>query len=472
MTELEDVGHALVIGLGISGQAAADCLLRAGVRVTVNDISTAGTVAAAAEELRGMGAGVVLGHHRLELLEGVDLVVVSPGVKSRLPLLAEAERRGITVWSEIELAWRRARGPVVAVTGTNGKTTTVSMIAWVLKSCGREALAAGNIGHPLVKAVDEVGEDAVLVVEVSSFQLAYTEKFRPRVAVLLNLAEDHFDWHEDMEEYVAAKTRIWMGQGPGDLAVCNLDDPACVEAARSAPASVAYFSCRPHDAASVFLREGTMVARGSPGSRAAGGEREIMRAADLPLPGEHNLENAMAAAATALFLGLQPYEVGEALRGFEGLDHRLQLVGEAEGIAYYDDSKATNPHAAMCALSAFDRPLVLILGGRNKGLGFDDLAREIELRRDAGRIRAVYLIGEAAQEINETLERLSPRLVRKVLPGLEEVFADLGKVARRGDVVLFSPACASFDRYKDYRERGRHFQQMVDKHLSPGGGYG
>ncbi len=241
---LRGIGAVLVVGLGISGHAAADRLLREGIRVTVNDISTAEAVQEAAAGLRERGAKSALGNHDLALLDGVDVVVVSPGVTPRLPLLREAEARAIPVWSEVELAWRLASAKMVAVTGTNGKTTTVSMIAWICNQAGVPAVAAGNIGYPLIAAVEEAEEGALLVAEVSSFQLSNIVDFRPAVAVLLNIAEDHFDWHEDMDDYVAAKSRIWLNQQGDDLVVCNLDDPACARAAAGAPARVLFFSRR------------------------------------------------------------------------------------------------------------------------------------------------------------------------------------------------------------------------------------
>jgi UDP-N-acetylmuramoylalanine--D-glutamate ligase len=462
MTELSEVKRVLVVGLGISGRAAASRLLRMGKEVVVNDISKGKAVEEAAAELSSEGAGIALGHHDYMLLEGVDLVVVSPGVRSRMPLLREAESRGITVWSEIELAWRFVRGPVIAVTGTNGKTTTVRMIESIFEHAGRPARAAGNIGYPLIQVVGEAGDSQPLVVEVSSFQLAYIENFRPGVAVLLNIAEDHFDWHEHMREYVEAKSRIWMNQEKGDLVVCNLDDTLCRQAARGAPSRMAYFSRRPDPEAATFLDNGVMLSRVGPGFDEHKEAVEVMRSEKLPLPGWHNLENAMAAASVGLSFGVTPETIKEALEDFRGLPHRIQFVAEVGGLRFYNDSKATNPHAAMRALSAFDDPLVLILGGRNKGLSFDELAAELEKRRSGGGIRAVYVIGEAAAEIDRAFHRVSPRMEARIRPGLEEVLGELRREAEAGDVVLFSPACASFDRYGDYKERGKHFQTLVE----------
>jgi UDP-N-acetylmuramoylalanine--D-glutamate ligase len=462
MTELDRVKSALVIGLGISGKAAAEKLLDLGKQVTVNDISTSQEVSRSAASLAELGADIALGHHQSDLLHDRDLVVVSPGVPARLPLLRQAADRGIAVWSEIELAWRLVRGPVVAVTGTNGKTTTVRMIEWIFNQAGYKARAAGNIGFPFIKAVDEAEVGELLVLEISSFQLVHTQEFHPATAVLLNIAEDHFDWHEHMQEYVEAKSRIWMNQDQEDLVVCNLDDPLCVLAAGKAPSRIMYFSHRPDPLATTYMSEGRMVSRSRLREEMALELSEITGADSLALPGEHNLENAMAAATVAIARGIDAAEAGKALRDFPSLPHRLQLVGEVEGVRFYNDSKATNPHAAMRALSAFPGPLVVILGGKNKGLSFDDLAAALEEKDREGKIRALFLVGDAAEEISATLQRVTPHMHFDLLPGLEEVFEALPQVTKPGDVVLLSPACASFDRYGDYQERGEHFQKMVE----------
>jgi UDP-N-acetylmuramoylalanine--D-glutamate ligase len=468
--ELALVKEALVVGLGISGRAAAGKLLREGKQVVVNDLSISAPVEKAAAELTRKGAKAALGHHDFTLLEGTDLVVVSPGVAGNLPLLTEARSRGIPVWSEIELAWRFARGPVIAVTGTNGKTTTVSMIESILKQAGRPAVAAGNIGFPLVKAVEEADEGDVLVVEVSSFQLAYIEDFRPDVAILLNIAEDHFDWHDHMGEYIEAKSRIWMNQGEGDLVVTNLDDPLCVQAAAQTPSRRAFFSRNAGGQAATYLKNGIIFSYIDNGGSQQ--SRPIIEVHDMKLVGGHNLENAMAAASAALVLGVSPEAVKLALRDFAGLEHRLQLVAETGGIKFYNDSKATNPHATMRALSAFEQPLLLILGGRNKGLDFKDLATEVAARWSAGGIRIVYAIGEAGPEIKQALTATSPHIETSLLAELEEVFEEISSKALPGDVILFSPACASFDRYENYKQRGKHFQLLVGQYSREEGSHG
>ena len=463
---------ALVVGLGISGRAAAEKLLREGRRVLHNDLSASSAFEDVATELSRAGADVELGHHDSRLLEDVDLIVVSPGVAGNLALLKDAQSLGITVWSEIELAWRFAKGPVVAVTGTNGKTTTVSMIEAILQQAGRPAMAAGNIGFPLVKAVEEALEGDVLVVEVSSFQLAYIEDFRPQVAVLLNIAEDHFDWHDHMKEYIEAKSRIWVNQGEGDLVVTNLDDPLCIEAAEKAPYRRAFFSKHDSEAAATFVRDGILFSRIGPAGSLLDKAKPIVQLQSIRLAGEHNLENAMAAASAALALGVGAEAVGNSLCNFKGLAHRLQFISDIGGIEFYNDSKATNPHATMRALSAFQQPLVLILGGRNKGLNFQELAEEVEARRRKGGIRIVYAMGEAGAEIKKALTAAGPDIETRQVEGLEEVFKEIPDLASSGDVVLFSPACASFDRYENYKQRGKHFQSLVERYGGEGKRHG
>ena len=326
-------------------------------------------------------------------------------------------------------------------------------------------MAAGNIGYPFITAACEAREGDILVVEVSSFQLTFIHEFRPDIAVLLNVAEDHFDWHADMEEYVKAKSRVWMNQGERDLVVCNLDDPLCAREAAGAPSPVWYFSRRPGPPASLYLSGDRMIYRPLEGGGGTAASREIMRTSELALPGGHNLENAMAAAGAAIYLGIDPAEAGEALSSFRGLSHRLQFVAEVDGVSFYNDSKATNPHAALGALGAFSGPMVVIMGGRNKGLAFAELAAALHERGNRGDIRAVYLVGEAAQEILQALAPAGQLFDIRLLPGLEEVFADLPRVVVAGDTVLFSPACASFDRYEDYKHRGDHYQTLVEEYV-------
>jgi UDP-N-acetylmuramoylalanine--D-glutamate ligase len=406
-----------VLGLARSGEAAALALARRGVRVVGvdrNEELDAGRLREAAVE-------VVLGAEDPALLDGVDLLVKSPGVPSEAPLAAAARSRGLTVWSEVELGSRLLANPVVGVTGTNGKTTTSELLGAIFRAAGRPVAVAGNVGRPLTGLDGSLADDAWIVCELSSFQLEDIESFRPEVAVLLNLTPDHLDRHGDLEAYRAAKLRIFENQGPDDVAV---------------------------------------VPRGFGGVPGAG--RRVEFAADDPLPAEphipgtHNRENAVAATAAARAAGIGDAAIGEALRTFAGVPHRLELIREVDGVRWVNDSKATNPEAAERALGAYPPGLRVILGGSLKGSSFAGLASRA---RESGVARA-YLIGEAADEIAEALAAEGVRFQHS--RELESAVADARAEAEPGDVVLLSPACASYDQFRDFEERGERFRALVE----------
>jgi UDP-N-acetylmuramoylalanine--D-glutamate ligase len=447
----------LVVGLGVTGEAVARRLAASGPVVVVEDHPGGPGVAERAARLRALGVEVVAAPGPAELarlVEGADLVVPSPGVPESHPVYRLATGAGVALRSEIELAGDAARAlgrTLCAVTGTNGKTTVTTLAAEMLRAGGVAALAAGNIGRPLLDAVHDEAE--VIVAEVSSFQLRFTERFRPRVAVLLNAAEDHLDWHPDFGAYVAAKARIFANQTGGDLLVHNLDDEAVAKVAGRAPARSVGFSLRP----------------GGTGYRVEddGGDRWLtapdgaafLAVAELARSGPHDVANALAASAAVFDLGVSAAAVAGVLRSFAGLPHRVTPVGQSGGVTFVDDSKATNPHAALAALAGFPS-VVLLAGGRNKGL---DLG---VLRREAGRIRAVVAMGEAAEEVAGCFEGLRP--VRRAASMAEAV--RLGaELALPGDTVLLSPACASFDWYPNYGARGDDFTAEVTKLIDAGG---
>ncbi len=440
----------LVVGLGVTGETVALRRLAAGPVTVVEDRPTEASAARAAR-LRAAGVTVVEtpdAGRLAELVAAAGLVVPSPGVPESHPVYGLAASTGIPLLSEIELAAIEAAALgriLVAVTGTNGKTTVTTLIAEMISAGGRRAIPAGNIGRPLIDAVaDDVD---VVVAEVSSFQLRFTETFRPRVAVLLNVAEDHLDWHPDFDAYVAAKARIFANQGDDDLLVYNADDEAVVAAAAKAPARSVGFSVRPGAVEGYRLEDDRLVtAAGTP----------LITRSELGRQGPHDVANALAAAAAVLDLE-GPLDtdlrmgITSMLSGFSGLPHRVTPVGQSGGVRYVDDSKATNPHAALAALSGFDS-VVLVAGGRNKGL---DLG---VLRSEADRIRAVVAIGEAAGEVAAAFEGLRP--VRRAGSMADAVRA-ADELAEPGDVVLLSPACASFDWYTGYAARGDDFAACV-----------
>lgn len=439
-----DRGRVLVYGLGVSGQATARRLVAEGVEVVAaDDDPGAGPAEAAAElgvELVAAPDEAVLAR----LAEAVDEVVVSPGVPARHPVLA---LRGVSLVGEVELAWRRATMPIVAVTGTNGKTTVVTLATAMLVASGRRAVGGGNIGLPLLDAVQRQVD--VVVAEVSSFQLALTRQFRPAVGAWLNFSADHLDWHPSLEDYRAAKARLWANAGPGDVAVANAEDPVVMaESAHAAGggASVVTFGL---DAGDVTVRAGQLVGPDGP----------VVSVEDLARPFPHELSDALCALAAASAAGATPDGCRRALLEFTGLPHRVQLVGEANGVRYYDDSKATTPGAVLAAVAGFPRA-VLIAGGRNKGL---DLS---VLRAAAPNLRGVVAIGEAADEVTAAFAGACP--VRRA-GAMAEAVSVATAMAEPGDAVVLSPACASFDWYSSYAERGDDFARCVALVAGPSG---
>ena len=386
-----------------------------------------------------------------KLVDAADMVIPSPGVPAGHPVFALATAAGVPVISEIELAWRRLhrRGPgaptLVAVTGTNGKTTVVTLVTSMLNASGRRAVAGGNIGLPLIDAVDT--DVDVVVAEVSSFQLRFTDGFRPAVSCWLNAAEDHLDWHPSMADYLAAKARIWAAQGPGDVAVVNLDDPivygAAVDGATGVPAGATrrtFSSLRPAD---------FRVAR-NPG-RIAGPDGDIVALDAMARTLPHDLSNAVAAAAVAASAGATARGSAEALSAFAGLPHRVQLVADSGGVRWYDDSKATTPASVLAAVAGFES-VVLIAGGRNKGLDLGVLAAAVPP------VRAVVAIGDARAEVEAAFAGI---VAVEAAASMAEAVGAARRLAAAGDAVLLSPGCASFDWYRSYSERGDDFAALV-----------
>lgn len=436
----------LVVGFAVTGTAAARRLLADGVRVVAADDAPTAEMRRRAAELsvellERPDAGTLA-----EVARVVEAVVVSPGVPIQHPVF----QMGRPVLSEVELAGRLATAPMVAVTGTNGKTTVTTLVARMLEESGLQALAAGNIGLPLLDALSLPAE--VLVVEVSSFQLALTEQFRPHVAVWLNLAPDHLDWHPSFEHYAASKAKVWANQGPGDVAIANAEDRAVMAAAACAAGRLVTFGLDVGD----FRMEGEHLV-------GPGGET-LISTGDLPRSLPHDRANALAATAAALSAGADIGACRSVLACFEGLPHRVQLVGEAGGITFYDDSKATTPTSVLAALSGFDS-VVLIAGGRNKGLDLSVLEEGRE------RLRAVVAIGEAADEISAAFAgRAAVQVVRA--GSMAEAVAAAAGAAEQGDAVLLSPGCTSFDWYSSYAERGEDFTRLVKELAGTGGGVG
>ena len=446
-------GRVVVVGFGVTGRAVAHWFAGRGRAVLVLDDRVDAAMTAAA---RALGVEVVAtpaGDADLRrALTGASLVVPSPGVPVSHPVYRVAAEIGVPVRSEIELASEicetSANTRLLAITGTNGKTTVTTLVTAILQADGFRAVAAGNIGLPLIEAVQ--GDDQFVVAEVSSFQLQYTDRFRPSVSCWLNLAPDHLDWHPDMDHYAAAKARVWARQGTGDRAVFNADDPAVAARAASIPTGVARIPYSTREPA-LFSLEGTHLA--GPGGEA------FMAVEELPRRLPHDISNALAAAAVATAAGATPAACRAALAATGPLPHRVAHVASALGVDWYDDSKATTPASVLAAVAGFDS-VVLVAGGRNKGLDLSVLASAVPP------VRAVVGIGEAGPDVAAAFAGRVPTALAASMGEAVEAAAGL---ARPGDAVLLSPGAASFDWYDSYAARGDDFARIVRKHIDQGG---
>jgi UDP-N-acetylmuramoylalanine--D-glutamate ligase len=434
-------GPYLVVGLARSGSAIARVLAVRGGEVIGCD-SAHPSEAGGLEEA---GVEVHLDVDGTDLARRVKAVVKSPGVPQEAPVLAAARERGLPVIGELEAAWRLLPNPFVAVTGTNGKTTVSELLGHVWRTAAEAVAVAGNVGTPLASLVGTAPEDAAVISECSSFQLEDTEAFAPECAVFLNLAPDHLDRHIDLDAYLAAKLRIFANQGNDDVAVYNAGEPALRGRDLGGCAKRVGFCRRRDPDCAVSLAEGTIF----------WGEEPLLGADELALLGDHNVDNAMAAAAAALSVGIAPDAVREGLRSFAGVPHRLERVAERDGVLYVNDSKATNVAAARTALTAFDGGIHAILGGRPKGESFAPLVDPI-----AERGRACYLIGEAAERLERELAPAGVEL--RHCGDLPSAVERAAASAAPGEVVLLAPACASFDAYRDFERRGEHFRALVE----------
>jgi UDP-N-acetylmuramoylalanine--D-glutamate ligase len=438
--------RVLVVGLARTGIATALFCAARGARVTSTEERPESQIPETAAKLRAAGVRLELGGHKAQTFIEQDLIVPSPGVPLILPSLAAARAVGIPVWSEIELASRFLRGRLVCITGSNGKTTTTSLIGHILESAGLPVQVAGNIGTPLISRVDVSSDAGFTVVEASSFQLEAISAFRPDVAVLLNVTPDHLDRHGSLEAYRRAKARIFENQTEHDAAVLNADDVAVTQCAPSSPA-VYWFSRRKRVASGCFVRDDEIVF-GRDGS-----ETVLLRRREIGLRGDHNVENVLAAAAAATLVGVEPPAIAEAVRTFAGVEHRIEFVATISGVEYFNDSKATNVDATIKALDAFPGNLLVILGGKDKGSDYTILRKS--LREHA---RMVLLIGAAADKIESQLGGVVPVERAGTMAHAVEIAEER---ARPGDTVLLAPACASFDQFESYEHRGRVFKQLV-----------
>jgi UDP-N-acetylmuramoylalanine--D-glutamate ligase len=438
--------RVLVVGLARTGVATSLFFAARGAIVTATDSRTESEIGGAIAKLKDAGVTLELGSHREKTFLGQDLIVPSPGVPADEAHLQAARARGITIWSEIELAYRFMKGRLIGTTGSNGKTTTTSLVEHILKTAGMQTILAGNIGTPLIGCVDAMNDDTCTVVELSSFQLELIDTFRPNISVFLNLTPDHLDRHHTFEAYGAAKARIFENQTGEDAAILNADDAATTPYAPSLP-RVYWFSRKQRVAQGTYVRGEEIVFRQD------GAEEVLLKLEDIPLAGAHNVENTLAASAAARLAGSPASAIAKGVRSFAGVEHRLEFVAEIAGVRYYNDSKATNVDATLKALDAFPGRILVILGGKDKGSDYAPLQKP--LREKA--ILAL-LIGAAAEKIEK---QISGSVALDRAETLERAVETASHAAQRGDVVLLAPACASFDQFQNYEHRGRVFKDLV-----------
>ena len=417
-----------IFGAGKSGVAVAKKLVDLGAEVFVTEANSTLDMEVMSK-LRSLAVKLELGGHTAKAVERAELIIMSPGVHLDLPVLDEARKKGIPIQSEIELAYAFITKPIIAVTGTNGKTTTTTLIGEMLKAGGRKMVVAGNIGNPLIE-VDDSQLDYV-VAEISSYQLESIDKFKPWISVILNIQPDHLERHHSMEEYIKQKARIFMNQAGDDYIVYNMEDPGVTAMVKNAKARLIGFS---QDRAEIIT----------------------LSPEQIRLPGKHNLDNSLAAAQVAYLCGIDKHSVAEVLRNFAGVEHRIEYVTAKNEVEFYNDSKATNPASTKVAINTFaGKGIVLILGGREKGVGLEALAKQVKEQ-----VRAVVLIGEAAPKFEEALRKAAFNKFYNLGFSLEDGVKKAFSLAEPGDIVLFSPACASFDMFRNYEERGRAFKTI------------
>jgi UDP-N-acetylmuramoylalanine--D-glutamate ligase len=443
--------RVLVVGLGKSGIAAAMFLRQQGARVTVSDARSATALAQEIPALLEAGIMVESGGHGLLTFRRQDLIVISPGVPLDTPEVRQVISFGVPVIGELELASRFLNGRILAITGSNGKTTTTTLVGKILAEGGVPTLVGGNIGTPVIDLISQSTDQTVNVLEVSSFQLETIEQFRPWIAVVLNITPDHLDRHGSFENYAAMKTRITENQQGEDFLVLNAEDKPTQMVAAKTKALIFWFSPRRPIKQGTFIYGDSIVFVPREGAKA----EPIMPVAEIPLKGSHNVENVLAAVCAARLAGVAAEKIRSAVASFKAVEHRLEFVRTVEGVSYYNDSKATNVDAAMKAVAAFPGGIHLILGGKDKDSDYTTLS---PLLRE--RVKAVYTIGSAAEKIERQLQGV----VKMVGAGtLDVAVHEAAKAAIPGDVVLLAPACSSFDQFENYEHRGRTFRRIVQE---------
>src|ERR1041385_8032343 len=439
--------RVLVVGLGRSGVSSAIFLQEHGAKVIVSDSKAEAQLQSEVPALLDRGISIETGRHGERTFRDQDLIVVSPGVPSDQPQLEHARTLGIPVIGEVELAYRFLQGKVLAITGSNGKTTTTTLVGEILSTAGKKTLVGGNIGTPVISLAEKSTPESLVVLEISSFQLESIEQFRPWIAAILNITPDHLDRHHTFEAYTAAKLRIFENQRAGDFAVLNADDPTCVGLKDKIKSTLLWFSRKQRVENGAFLGGDQIIFRQN------GQEQAVLSRGDIQLKGEHNLENVLAAVTMTMVAGCKPGQGRQAVKEFRAVEHRLELVASINGVTFYNDSKATNVDATVKALESFPGNIHIILGGKDKGSDYtvlNPLLRE--------RTKRVYLIGAASDKIALQIQGATT-VVRSGI--LDRAVRQAFDAAKPGDTVLLAPACASFDQFENYEQRGRVFKDLV-----------
>ena len=441
--------NVLVLGAGVSGRSVAEVLASYGAKVTLNDSNKIDDSKEEFQKLKSLAVNIVAGSQNESLLQSMDYIVVSPGIPIELPLIATARSKGIVVMSEIEAAYALCQAPIIAITGTNGKTTTTALTGEMMKASGKNTVVGGNIGAALSQEVNGISRDSVVVAEISSFQLEGIIHFRPHIAVVLNLTPDHMDRHHTMEGYQAAKERIFENQRKDDFLVLNYDDTIVQTMAARSISQTVFFSTKRELENGGCVKDDQIVINWQ-------GKRNIIcPVKDMKLFGKHNLENALAACCAAFLAGVSPAVMAEVLRNFAGVEHRIEPVATINGVSYYNDSKATNPESTVKALEAFAGNIILIAGGRDKNT---DLTEVMTLAKN--KVDHLILLGEAKTRFIEAAKQHGVHNIHDV-SSFQEAITLAHRLARSPQVVLLSPACASYDMFNNYEERGRVFKEMV-----------
>lgn len=444
----------MVLGLARSGIAVCKLLLLRGCEVLACDSKERESFKGALDEIENSGATLCLGESNPEaLLDGMDMLIVSPGIPLEHKAIVRAKALGVEVMGEVEYAYRESTGLLLALTGTNGKTTTVSLLGEIFKNAGKRVHVVGNIGEPYSGAVPQMKAGDVTVCEISSFMMETSSLFHPHVSAVLNISEDHLNRHGTMEKYISLKERIFENCNEKDFVVLNWDDPVTRDMAKRAKAQVFWFSVKDTVKNGAFVRDGMIV------FSVNGEERNVCRADEVNIPGEHNLKNALAATTMAMVCDVPAPVVRHSLRSFRGVEHRIEFVRELDGVQFINDSKGTNVDSSIQAVRAMKRPTTLILGGYDKHTDFTPLCREIL----ASKVDKIVLIGATAKQCEETLEKVGFHNWTHAGYDFDKAIQTAFEMTQSGGTVLLSPSCASFDMFADYEARGRIFKEIVGR---------